>query len=270
MDRAEKRPAVVYVSADGRWGGELTSRPLPDDPSIDDLSPETRAVLADAWSGRAASERRVGDAFVVVRDALASLGAGAELIELAARAIDDEMRHAELSRRIASRYAGRELEHPPLLPLNVPRHARADERLRRILHVIGQSCLNETIASAFLEATLVETDAPLARAAVRELLADEIDHARIGWATVAATDAAMRRAIGEWLPEMAIANLRMWREAPRLYASDRELARHGAPREETVAAALLTAFRDLIVPGFAHLDVRTDEVVAWLDAGAPT
>jgi hypothetical protein len=136
--------------------------------------------------------------------------------------------------------------------------------------VVGQCCLNETIASAFLEATITEADGPLAHAALRELLADEIDHARIGWATVAATDAKTRREIGEWLPEMAVANLKMWREAPRLYGSDEELACHGAPREETVAAALLVAFRDLVIPGFERLDVSMDRVRNWLDAGAPT
>ena len=53
---------------------------------------------------------------------------------------------------------------------------------------------------------------------------------------------------------------------PRVAVGMRQFVSH----LKTVAAALLTAFRDLIVPGVAHLDVRTDEVVAWLDAGAPT
>jgi len=88
--------APYEVSAHGRWSGRLTRRPLPEGEI--DLAPEAREVLAEIWLGRAASERRVADAFVVVGDALAALGADAALRDLAGRAVDDEMRHAELSR----------------------------------------------------------------------------------------------------------------------------------------------------------------------------
>ena len=258
------------IRRDGRWGGSVTSRPLPDDASVGDLSPLQRITLADVWIGRAASERRVADSFVVVRDALASLGAADELVELATRAIDDEMRHAELSRDVASRYARARLEHPPRLVLTIPLHPGASEDLRYVLHVVGQCAFNETIASTFLEAALVEATAPLARAALRELLSDEIDHARIGWALLGSLDHEMRRQVERWLPGMAIANLRMWRETNRTYASDAKLAAHGAPRLEAVEHALLLAFRDLILPGFEHLGIATDTMRTWLEAGAPT
>jgi hypothetical protein len=259
------------IRPDGRWSGKLTSRPLPsEDPAIDALPANQRALLTEVWLGRAASERRVADSFGVVRDALTALAADPALIDLAERAIDDEMRHAELSRVVASRYAGRELDAPPLLPLTIPAHKRASDKLRHVLHVVGQCSLNETIASAFLEATLAEARAPLATAALRELLSDEIDHARMGWALLASTDRATRDAVAEWLPEMAIANLRMWRKAPRQYPDDATLEAHGAPSADAVEAALLMAFRDLIIPGFEALEMPMTKVRAWLDDGAPT
>jgi hypothetical protein len=58
---------------------------------------------------RSAMERRVGDSFEVVAAALERRGAARNLIDLAHRAIDDEYRHEELSRVVASRYAGRDL-----------------------------------------------------------------------------------------------------------------------------------------------------------------
>src|SRR5262245_11934078 len=100
----------------GRWGGRLTSRALPEtDAELDALDDAQRAELVAVWLGRTASERRVADAFEVVRGALVSLGAGGELVALATRAVDDEYRHEELSRRVASRFAGRELDAPPRL-----------------------------------------------------------------------------------------------------------------------------------------------------------
>lgn len=255
----------------GRWNGKVTSRPLPEhDETMDALSDADRATLVAVWHARAATERRVADSFEVIRDALRDLAAAPDLIALADRAIDDEYRHAEISRFVASRYAGRELDHPPLLPFSVPKHSQASDALRRTLHVLGQCSFNETIASAFLEACCAHATAPLAKAALRELLSDEIDHARIGWAQLAASSPDVRREVAPWLLSMAKANLRMWRESPRPYPASDLLNAHGAPSEGVVKDALDTAFRQLIIPGFEHMGMPTQELHAWALAGAPT
>src|SRR5262249_45765141 len=159
------------------------------------------------------------------------------LIELAARAVDDEMRHTELSRRVASRYAQRDIPPTPILPLSVPRHERASDRLRHVLHVVGQCCMNETIASSFLETTLAP--ARLATSAPRGVVSDEVDHGRVGGALLGSLDDRTRHEVEPWLPSMAIANLRMWRTAPRTYPEGSTLAAHGLPSETVVEAALL-------------------------------
>jgi hypothetical protein len=153
----------------GRWNGKLTSRPLPEvDETIDALTEAERARLAETWLLRAAMERRVGDSFAVVRDALRRRNAPEELVALAERAIDDESRHEELSRVVASRFAGEELELPKRLPLEVPAHKGASPELRDTLHIIGQCVFNETTASAYLECSLDHaTDGTLAKSALR-------------------------------------------------------------------------------------------------------
>jgi hypothetical protein len=110
----------------------------------------------------------------------------------------------------------------------------------------------------------------MAKGALRELLSDEIDHARLGWAFVGSLDAAERAEIGPWLFGMMRANLRMWREAPRTYPMTAELEAQGAPREAVVEDAILTAVRELIVPGLERFELPTDEIRAWLAQGAPT
>lgn len=102
------------------------------------------------------------------------------------------------------------------------------------------------------------------------MLSDEIDHARIGWALLGSLEHELLRAVEPWLPGMAVANLRMWRETHRSYGCDANLARHGAPRVESVENTLILAFRDLILPGFEHLGMATRAMRTWLDAGAPT
>ena len=252
----------------------LTSRPLPADGGIDALSRERRDVVASVWIERAASERRVGDAFDVIRAALAQLGASESLVAVAKRAVDDERRHAEICRVVASRYAGRELAAPPRLALVVPAHESAGPELRRVLHVVGHCALNETFSSAFLEASLRACDpgaAPLARAGLRELLSDEIHHARLGWAVLASLDASTRAAVAPWLPRLAAANLRAWRTAPRTLADgDPGLRAHGVLSAAEFEAALLGAVRDVVIPGVESVDLDAAPLRAWLSAGAPT
>jgi hypothetical protein len=68
---------------------------------------------------------------------------------------------------------------PPSAAL--PTFGCEDERLETALLVAGLCCVNETIATAWLEASLRAARTELARAANRVHLRDEIDHARLGW-----------------------------------------------------------------------------------------
>ena len=256
----------------GRWSGRVTRRPLPDAaPSLEGLTRSDRATLANLWLSQAATERRVAESFGVVHDALASLGADAGLVEVSARAVDDEMRHAELCRQMASRYAGRPLDPPPDLPFAYPAHRDArSEELRRALHVVGQCALNETFASAYLEASLAGATAALARAALRELLSDEVDHARLGWAFLSSLPAPTREALSDWLVPLAVCNLREWR-ALSLPKGPREVLRaHGVPDRADVESALMDAIESLMIPGFERFGLAVDGLRNWFARGAPT
>ncbi len=261
----------MTIRSDGRWGGRITNRPLlAGDPTVEALSDDARQEMSAVWHARAATERRVADSFMVMRDALRELRADTALATLAERAIDDEFRHAEICRVIASRYAGKDLEPPPQLELVVPRHRGANRKLELELWVVGQCCMNETIASAFLEAAVATATGPMAKGALRELLSDEIDHARLGWAFLGSLPREALDEIAPWLLGMMRANLKMWRDAPRGYPMTDELAGQGAPREEVVEDALLTAVRDLIIPGLEQFALPAEKIRAWLEQGAPT
>lgn len=231
---------------------KLTRRPLPDDPTIDELTSEERAIATAVWAGRAESELRAAGSFAYIADVLLIAGAPDELVALARRAIVDEQRHSEICWRVATAFAGRELPAPRRLPVQIPRHHRAAPELRRVLHVVGQSCLNETTGSAFLELCRAGARAPLASSALHELLSDEIDHARIGWAFVASpvVSPATRAEVAAWLPELVAMNLAAWRARPR-YAITPGLVAHGCPSWDAVDAAVIAAIDDLIIPGFA-------------------
>lgn len=263
---------MIEYTERGRWGGKLTRKPLPtEDPTIDALGPAERKALADIWIQRAAMERRVADSFIVIHGALQRRKAPAELCALAERAIDDEYRHAELSRVVASRFAGKELPAPPRLALETPKHKGASDELRDTLFIIGQCVLNETTAGAYLECCHTRAEGPLAKAALNELLSDEIDHGRIGWAHLATLDEATKAEVGRWILPMAFLNLRIWRyESPIDAKQAAALTLHGAPPGEEIHAALADALRTLIVPGLAQVGIATGAIERWIEEGAST
>jgi hypothetical protein len=255
----------------GRWGGRLTSRPLPEvDETIELLDARSRGILAEIWLARSANERRVSDSFALIHAALLAVHAESSLVALAHRAVDDELRHAEICRTVASRFAREELAAPSPLLLTVPPHATASPELRHTLHIVGQSCFNETLASAILEASLQTARGPLACAALRELLSDEVDHARLGWAHLATVRPEVKKKLSAWLQPLARGNLKTWRETQRTYATSPELVEHGALTRERTEQTLVGALRDLVVPGFAKLGLSVDALTHWLDEGAET
>jgi len=233
------------------------------DAEIREMPCAAREEIARIWLSQAATEARVAKSFALVHESFVALGADAGLVSVSARAVEDEHRHESLCRTMAERYMGAPVVETPVLPFEPPAHPEAKtDRARRALWIVGQCAFNETFASAYLALCYDRAEIPLARAAIRELLSDEIDHARLGWAFLQTLDASDRALVSDWLVPLAVCNLREWRKV-RL-AEDERLARHGIPPAREVETALVHAMRDLIVPGLEHvgLDVRGLERVA--------
>lgn len=261
--------SALAPSATGRWGGAVTSRPLPDaDDEVREAPRALRDELACLWLSQAATEARVARSFALVAESLRALGADAGLVAMADRAVDDEHRHHALCRAMAERWHGAPVAPAPELPFAPPAHAAApSERARRALWIVGQCTFNETFASAYLALCSERAEHPMARAALRELLSDEIDHARVGWAFLHTCDEATRAVVQDWLLPLAVCNLREWR-AVRL-AEDERLARHGIPPAGEVELALQRALSELIVPGLAHVGLDPRPLERWIREGSP-
>jgi hypothetical protein len=160
---------------------DSTAGRLPDDPSIDELDVDLRERLGRQWASRAQAELRVAGVFTVVSRDLLEQGADPAILHIAARAVSDEVRHADLCRALAARYLARPVPWPLPGRSPIPALARAPAALRATLHTVAMGCVNETIASAWLEESLRSATSPAARTVLRELIADDIHHARLGW-----------------------------------------------------------------------------------------
>ena len=239
-----------------------THLPLEDE-SVDALAPSVRKQLARQWSARATAELRVASVFSVLARDLFEHGADPAVIRICARAVSDEVRHADICRVLAERYGGEAVAFPEPAPVPIPDLADARPGLRSTLHVIAMGCINETVASAWLEASLTATSSSLARAALRELIADDIHHARLGWAHLGSAHVtpSMRAEIGPWLGRLLDAVLDPWLVNIASFAAG--VPSHGVPSEETSRAALAECLDGVVLPGLEALGVDTSAGRAW-------
>ena len=238
-----------------------------DDPSIEDLDPSQRIEVAAYWQQRAQAELKVARAFAELSAGLADTGAVSEVIDLLALSIQNEREHAELCWRLACRYAGRQVR-APIMPddIDFPRLPGARAALRPTLHAVGLCCVNESIATVWLEHCLSYASAPLARAATRLHLRDEVLHARVGWAHLASSvlTSVDRVEISRWLLPMLRANVDQWLDRATIGIT-LELPAHGLPPWADHAGVVLDVVRGVILPGFAHVGLDTSEAMRWVD-----
>jgi hypothetical protein len=234
------------------------------DPEIDRLDAEGRMVLAAIWQERGASELKVAGGFAAISEQLIEHGTADTVLKLVSRAVRDEVRHAEIAVDMAARYRGSDVSWPPPAPFPVPVLAPAEDRLRATLLVVAMCCINETLACGILEGQLAQATSSLTRAALQSVLADEIDHARAGWAHLATpfVTTQLKADIGEWLPRLLNARLH------ELVAEDgpfpgEQFPAHGILTRAQRRKIVETALADVVCPGFERAGIDASNARAW-------
>lgn len=225
------------------------------DPTIDALSASERDAVGAVWSSRAAKELATAQTFAMMFAGLAPRAVEAQIAWIAARAIGDEVRHAEICRHVASAYRRLPEGWPTAPILDAPQPGTAGPELTSTLLVVLHCCMNETIACAFVRACQDDARGPLTRAALREILRDEIDHARLGWAHLASPllTATIRRAVAAEIPALLETCRSLWldRKPP-----DIDPPRgHGCPPFSDLPRIVDNAVVDLIVPGLREVGI---------------
>jgi hypothetical protein len=239
-------------------------RPLPDvDAAIDELTGEQRRVVAHRWADRARNELTTSTCFAEIYRALVALEAPFELLATASRAVDDELRHAEICTFVAGRYAGAAVEMPRVAVFQPTRFHGCSPAQSQLLLVVLHSCLNEGIAVSYMQACLASARGTLARAAVREIMQDEVLHARLGWSLLATRSASDRDVVERALPELVAAMVPPWLDHAG-YPDDLPPG-HGSLRIAEGRATTIEALDQLILPGFEHLGIDARDARAKMN-----
>lgn len=207
--------------------------------------------VAEVWLSRAAAEASVHDyARLIVQD-LEATSADPAVLSLARRMLADEERHARICVDVASRYAGRALAMPKMRPYLDP-FAELPLPLRAMLRVVSTCCIGESLACVWVDESARATKPRWLQELLRKHLADEIHHARVGWAYLASL--RDRTAVAEWVPRLIAENLRAWRTFDPCWPSE-GFPEHGLPSHADTVRWVEDAVRTLVVPGFAELGI---------------
>jgi hypothetical protein len=244
------------------------------------LAPELRDALASLWRARMAAEHRSVGVFALYVLDLLGAGAPAEMLSLACRASLDEVRHTELFARLASLYSGK-TETPPAGIPPMPDDPSVPMRDQVAREALQLSVLAESYSSVLIGELHDRARDPAVRAALSVVLADEVHHARMGWAMLASLfasedgGAAVRERVQRELPGMVDHLVRsMFGDPaalpePSLAERHRAVAaEHGwlAPHEEW--SLFRQTIDDVWIPGLAALGVDARALSDRYPAGA--
>lgn len=238
---------------------------LPDeDPLIDALDAPLRAAIGGEWQRRADVELSAAGLSALLLRGLLIDHAAPEVLELAANAVGEEARHARICQRVAERYLARELPPPRARPVDDGVFGDAPASINRLLSLVLHSCINETLATVCLREGLKRAESPTVKAATRELLQDDLKHARIGWAHLGSrfVDADAKAHVARALPTLLRLGKEGWLDEPR---APIDSPAHGVLGNARFPALFAAAVSELILPGFEHVGVDTRAARSFLE-----
>jgi len=232
------------------------------DEAITALDDETRSLVGHEWQRRADVELTAAILTAKLVQGLLLDGAIAEVVELAAAAVAEEAQHARICHAVAQTYLGRALPPPRGRALEDARFGDAPAEINRLLSFVLHACINETLATVCLRETLKLAESKAVKVATQQLLRDDLNHARMGWAHLASKAVGLeaRAHLSAALPTLLRLGRDGWREDPR---SARDISGHGVLGRATFVTLVDDAFGEVILPGFEHVGVDVAPARAW-------
>ncbi len=219
---------------------------------------------ARLWRGRQRTEHQAAALFARLADDLATTGAGVALVLAARQASADETRHAQRCRALAEQF-DRSSSAPPVHAWPTLGPAGMEPGPRALYTAVALSCVTETLSAGLLERMRAVTRHEQVRATVNEILRDEISHARIGWAHLAAQ---CRRTDITWLSPHLPGMLRACVQDEAGPASDGDaqpdLSEYGILPRVEVRRVLKGIADDVLLPGLEEFGVNTGPLRAEL------
>ncbi len=222
--------------------------------------------MAATWAFRTRAEIEATARFARMATELAEVGATEFVLRGVADASADEARHRDLCARLAAEWG-----EPGALSHEAPptRIGRSDmgRRDRLLWELVAVCCISETMNVSLMTRCLEVAKDEAIRATLHELLKDEVRHARLGWAHLAAERAAGRgQFLGDVLPLMLEASIEpgFLEGEPRPPWTDALYDYGELPWEELVRIFRETLSK-VVFPGLDAVGIDASKGRAWLE-----
>jgi bacterioferritin (cytochrome b1) len=161
-----------------------------------------RALACRAWQYRYASELEASERFRALAPRLRAHDVPALIADMAEESAEDELRHARLCQELIAHLGGAPSPAPEVMARELTPPG-VDGRERVLYEVVAFSCVTETLSTALLSELVARAQDPQCRRAMHEILRDEVNHSRLGWALLAQEHArGARDCVGRHLPRM--------------------------------------------------------------------
>lgn len=230
------------------------------------LDAVTRTELGTRWAYRAGLEHAASLRFARLAERMAQAGFAPALVAIAREAAGQERHHVALCAAIGARFGAACPRFADAVPEVAP--AAWSLRDRVVYEVVAFCCVTETANAAVVTAGIDDVDDPSIRAAVRTILADEVQHSRLGWRFLAthALDDAQRRGLAAHLPAMVRGAVRaeLFRAQPEI-GDVETLRRLGSLSIADRQTAFLLAMREVLLPGLDAAGIDPGGGAAVLD-----
>ncbi len=210
---------------------------------VDSVPPALRLALARAWTEDARCEHAAVASFARFAIQLLALGAPADLVARAQRAMGDELRHARAFFGLASAYGDRPVGPGPLDTSDALADGTDLEHV--VVATVREGCIAETISLVQLATAQADARDPALRSLLATIVEEELEHVELAWsfvgwalargdarlhAAVAAAFAAAETAIPR-SPAIEIADASRSRARGRLTAEERSSTAHATLRD---------------------------------------
>jgi hypothetical protein len=161
------------------------------------------------------------------------------------------------------------LQYPPMpapptkLPRLAPHYLRGGARLA--YEMVALFCVTESINATLLLRSWQQATHAATRAALHQLLADEVEHSRIGWGYLA-HEVGWRDEVAAGLPMMLAAATHDDNFLSESFppVTSPALVAHGLLPQSALREVFLEAMHDVVLPGLELCGVATVEARRWL------
>jgi hypothetical protein len=167
-------------------------------------SPRALEIARATWLARMVHEHHSSAVFSRLLPQLIEAEATLDLKTSVLRMAMDELRHAGLCGGVVEALGGTAEVTTSLTTEPLPDHPNCTAREIALRNVLFVGCLSETVSIALLHEEHALAKEPLIARVLEQLAADEVLHAKLGWAFLAETwpllDAAARERTERYLP----------------------------------------------------------------------